>query len=211
MNEFTKDDLRDLLVAVEHVQLFGQIGTDIKVRLGSVATKLQARIKAALSAPERGELVLTWRVPREQSLTLNQYAQAKGWQKKKLRNALDDALRATLPGFPKALLHGAQLQRWVRVTRFSTQRVDELSVDLLGGKMPTDSLVRCGVLHDDNERFMIREPRWEKTKPGTTHVLIEVFAVATHEVAAAEPSFAPVKQIVRESGPMTQAILGGLR
>lgn len=183
--------------------------TEEVVDVGELQSKLERVIEAIRPRVEKGERVLSWRIPRDQAPTMNEYAYMKGWQKTKRRQQLDTELRALLPQFPKAELHGAQHRRWVRVTRFSTQRVDDLSVDVLGGKLPVDSLVRCGVLVDDNEAFMIREPRWESTKRGNTHVLVEVFAVVTEGDTVDGPKDAKVEQIRHELGPMTRAIVGG--
>ncbi len=168
---------------------------------------------------ERGELVFSWRVPREQALTMNAYAHKKGWMKKKLRVELDRQVNDLLDlprdvvlgtGFPHARLNGAKKRRWLRVTRFSTQRVDDLSIDILGGKMPVDALVRCGILADDNDAMAFREPRWEKTARGNTHVLVEVFEIreeGTHEDDASPPAI--VKQLTRKKGEFTKYIEKG--
>jgi len=209
---FTKGELRRIAANLLRLLPPGArpLNAEELVTLNADIKKTRLLIAAAESTPERGRLVLSWRVPREQALTLNQYAQAKGWQKKKLRNALDDALRALLPSFPEALTNGSLLKRWLRVTRFSTQRVDELSVDLLGGKMCVDSLKRCGVIADDDEKHVHREPCWAKTKRGTTHVLVEVFLLAAEQVATPEPANATVQQILRTPGLLTQMLIDGL-
>jgi hypothetical protein len=208
--EFTKDDLSFMHSSLARLLPPGgrTFNAAESVRADEVMSKLHARIVAALSAPERGELVFSWRVPREWAMTLNEYAGKQGWAKKKIKQALDDDIRKHVPSFPKAMLHGAKVQRWVRVTRFSSRKPDEISVDSIGGKCPVDALVRCGVLHDDNQAFVIREPRWEKSRPGNTNALIEVFEVAAHQVATPEPTDSEVTQIVHAPGFMTKAIMG---
>lgn len=179
------------------------------VEVGGLQEKL-ARIVAELRpAEEKGELVLTWRVPRELALTLNEYAYTKKWVKKKIVAKLDEQLRTLMLTHPKAAMHGSQLRRWVRVTRFSMKQIDELSVDVLGGKMPIDALVRCGVVADDDAKHMIREARWEKTQRGNTHVLVEVWTVTTEGRPVEEPRQAPAPASPqRELGGFTKAILG---
>ncbi len=173
---------------------------DLRERVASVISELRPVV-------EKGERVLAWRIPRDQAPTLNVFAYMKGWQKKKRCRALDEALRAILPSFPKALLHGSEARRWVRVTRFSTQRVDDLSIDVLGGKLPVDSLVRCGVLHDDDDAHMIREALWLKCKRGETSVLVEVFEATTEGAPVAEPTHERIAQVVHEPGFFTRALM----
>jgi hypothetical protein len=180
------------------------------VQVGAVLERVDHVIANTRPAPERGELVFEWRVPREWALTLNQYAHKKGWAKKKLRAEMDAAILALLPAFPKAPTHGSQQPRWLRATRFSTKVVDDVSVDVLGGKMATDALVRCGVLADDDSTHLIREARSEKTKPGNTHLLMQVYMVVSEGAAADEPKDACVEQVRREAGFFTKAIVEGL-
>lgn len=180
------------------------------VEVNDLIEKLRQIGAAQANAPERGRLVFSWRVPREQALTLNQYAHMKGWQKKKMRAALDDAIRKLLPSFPEALTNGSLVKRWLRATRYSPKALDDLSIDSCGGKMPCDGLVRCGVLADDDTKSLHREARYEKCRPGDTHLLLEVFLVATEQVATAEPTFAKVQQVVRVPGIMTAMLKGGV-
>ena len=210
--KLTKGDLR---VMAEHLASLRPPGprplnAEQLVRLDEVIGKVHHLIASTRAAPERGELVFEWRVPREWALTLNAYAHKKGWAKKKLRNDLDAAVRALLPSFPRALMHGSQQRRWLRATRFSPKVVDDVSVDVVGAKMSTDSLVRCGVLADDDPKHLIREARMERTKPGNTHLLMQVWTVVDEGNAASDPSDATIKQIDRTLGRMTHAILGGI-
>lgn len=147
-------------------------------------------IKAEQDKPERGARVLVWRVPASHALTMNAYSYKRGWVKKRMRTELDTWLRELIAETPGACVLGNR-RRWVRVTRFSPQRVDELSVDVLGGKMAIDALVRVGVLADDDDRHLIREPLWMKTKRGNTHVLVEVFEVANEAVPIGPPEDGP--------------------
>lgn len=209
---FTKAELRTIGVRLASLPSPGPrpLTAEETLEVNALVDKTRAMIAASAAAYERGRLVFSWRVPREQALTLNQYAHMKGWQKKKMRAALDDELRKLLPAFPEALTNGSLVKRWLRVTRFSTQRLDDLSIDSCGGKMPVDALVRCGILADDDEKHAHREPRWEKTPRGNTHCLVEVFLIANEQVPAQEPSTATVQQIVRVPGIMTAMLKAGL-
>lgn len=211
--KLTKLNLRTTIARLESLRPPGPrpLTAEELVEVNALIEKYRALHESVKAAPERGELVFEWRVPREWALTLNAYAHKKGWQKKKLRQELDDAIRALLPQFPKALTHGSQQRRWLRATRLSTKVVDDVSVDVVGAKMSTDALVRCGVLFDDDAKHLIREARSEKTKPGNTHLLMEVFLVTKEGVAPAEPTDTTIKQIERPLGMMTRAIVGGGR
>lgn len=210
--KLTKNDLRTIYAHLTSLRPPGPrpLNAEQLVELDKVTGKIQYLIEISRAAPERGELLFSWRVPRDWALTMNEYAYTKGWRKKKIRDAMDVAVRALLPQFPKALTHGSHLRRWLRLTRFSTKRVDDLSIDVLGGKMCVDALVRCGVLEDDDHAHVIREPRWEKTKPGNTHVLVEVFSVVAEHQASPAPADARITQLERPKlGLFTEAILSG--
>lgn len=160
----------------------------------------------------RGTKVLEWRVPTALAPTMNNLAFMKKWQHKLLNEKLDDLVRTLLDEFPAAKLHGAQKMRWARVTRFTPSRgkIDELSIDAIGGKKLIDALVRHGVFYDDAPKYLHREPGIAPTHRGNTHVLVEVFEVTeegTHTDDA--PKDAPVAQVVRRKGPLTKAIIDG--
>lgn len=211
MSALTKGELVALHRIVTAAHLPAELRRDLdleeRVRAGELAERLARVIAELRPVEEKGELVLSWRIARQQAPTLNEYAFLKGWQKKRLRGELDALLRGLLPAWPKADLHCAQRKRWVRATRFSPNRVDEVSLDVLGAKMPLDALTRCGVLHDDDGAFLVREGRWEKCKRGETCVLLEVFEVTTE----GKPVAAPMQGVApagppRELGAFTRAI-----
>ncbi len=207
--KLTKADLRTIFTSLGRLLPPGSLPTDPEevVRIADTQEAVAAAIRDYAPVLERGELVFSWRVPREQALTLNAYAHKKGWAKKKMRQALDDKIREMLPSFPKAELHGGMRRRWVRVTRFSTQRVDDLSIDVLGGKMPVDALVRLQILVDDNDKWTFREPRWEKTERGNTHVLVEVFEMVEEGDGKHEhdtPKSTKIEQLIRKPGAFTK-------
>ncbi len=207
---FTKQDLRTIHASLTRLlppaPSLPRTAEEV-VEIGRVRDVVALAIRELAPTLQRGALVLTWRLPREQAPTLNEYAYMKTWQRKRLRKELDDQLRALIESSAGAVLL-APRPRWVRVTRFSTSKVDDLSVDVLGGKMPVDSLVRLGVLADDTQALMHREPRWEKTKRGNTHLLVEVFEMSHEGEHADEPADAPVRQMVRSEGPLTRELKG---
>lgn len=205
----SKPDLRIIYNALGRALPLGAPAKDPQeiVDISRVRALVEKMFDEVRSATERGVKVLEWRLPRARAPRLNEYAYLKVWMKDRLRKELDDEARELMKRWPAADLYGAQKTRWVRVTRFSRNKIDELSVDVVGGKMPIDSLVRVGILHDDNQRFLIREARQLTTSHGNTHVLIEVFEVADEEVPCDEPKDAKVEQVVRTRGKLTKHIV----
>ncbi len=203
-----KADLRVLYASLTRLLPPQQLPTEPAevVAISGVREIVASMIREYAPLPERGPLVFSWRVPKEQALTMNSYSGTRGWVKKKIRKALDDQLISMLKtsAFPGALMHGAQTRRWLRATRFSPRRVDELSADIIGAKCPIDALVRAGILAEDDDAHLIREAIWEKCRPGGTHLLVEVFEVraeGTHADDAVE--FVDTRLPPRVPGEMT--------
>lgn len=189
----TKQDLRTIWTSLARLLPPGSLPKDPEelVEIERVRGVVAEVMKREQEKPERGARVLVWRVPASHALTMNAYSYKRGWVKKRMRTELDAWLRELIAEIPGVIPLGDHTRRWVRVTRFSPQRVDELSVDVLGGKMAIDALVRVGVLVDDDDRHLIREPLWMKTKKGNTHVLVEVFEVANEAVPVGPPEDGP--------------------
>lgn len=190
----TKLELQTLRQVVERA-IFGSLARpysrDERDMLQTLFLRLGSEIAEVRPELEKGRLVLSWRLPKEWAPSLNSYAFMKGWQRTALRKTLDDSLRREGASGPYPYLDMAKRKRWVRVTRFSTKVIDENSVDVLGGKMPIDALVRGEVLVDDNQEWCVREGACMKTKLGNTHVLVEVFEVTTEGSSVAPPQDAP--------------------
>ena len=195
----TKADLRTIWNALARLLPPGSLPKNPEelVEIERVRSVVGELIKLEQDKPERGARVLSWRIPASHALTMNAYSYKRGWVKKRMRTELDTWLRELIAEIPGAVVYGDHKRRWVRVTRFSPQRVDELSVDVLGGKMAVDALVRVGVLVDDDDAHLIREPVWKKTKKGNTHVLVEVFEVAREAVPDDGPEDAPAPATVK--------------
>lgn len=68
-------------------------------------------------------------------------------------------------------------RRFVRVTRFSSRRPDDLSPDVIGAKLALDQLVAAGILGDDSDAWCAREGRWEAAPTGQGRLRIEVFTL----------------------------------
>lgn len=125
--------------------------------------------------------------------TLNAYAGMKGWARAKARTEVDRRIvvaqaawsrwhsgvkkRAKVVGGEPVIVAvpGTGRRRLVRLVRRSSRRVDEVSVDVLGGKLPVDRLVQAEVLVGDSARWLEREAAWEPCDPGDGRVIVEVF------------------------------------
>lgn len=157
--------------------------------IGGLLDKTKTLIDTFKAAPERGALVLRWRIARELAPTMNEYAFMKTWQRARIRKELDKLLYELTEATPTATKCGSAVRRWVQVTRFTTQpkKVDDAAVDAIGGKMPIDALVRVGLLAGDSPSHCVRHADVQATERGNTHVLVELFETAVEEVDATEP------------------------
>lgn len=71
-------------------------------------------------------------------------------------------------------------RRVVVVTRVSSVRPDELSLDAhLGGKIPLDRLVQAGVLRGDSDKWLARYGIWQQAVPGEGYVLVDVYEIGS--------------------------------
>lgn len=68
-------------------------------------------------------------------------------------------------------------RRRVVVTRHSSAEPDELAVDVIGGKVPVDGLVKKHLLVDDDRQWCVREALWRKAAPKRGMVIVEVFPI----------------------------------
>lgn len=180
------------------------------VDVGDLRDKTTVMIATHAGKIERGAKVLEWRIPKEIAPTMNEWGFWQMWRKGRARKDLEDRLRPMIAASKGADLCGAQKMRWVRVTRFTLQpkNVDDAAIDAIGGKMPVDTLVRKGVLAGDTATLLKREAIVAKTSRGNTHVLVEVFEIASEEVPDGGPQDGIVQQIARKRGRMTRAITG---
>jgi len=150
--------------------------------------RVKARKKSGLGAK-----VVAW------APSMNEYSGMLGWQRAKIRTAIDTFIKDSIPHWPnwfaghkteakivdkkkglatvkvvvKTRIGGRK--RMVRVTRFSPRKLDELSVDIIGGKIPLDRLVEAGILVDDDPIALIRETAWYPCGDSQPRVVIEVF------------------------------------
>lgn len=132
----------------------------------------------------------------EQAPRLNDYARkAMHWQRAGISSAIDSLItlgKRTWPDWYAGFENVASVRktpkgprpivrrvggkrRLVRVTRHSTKEPDEISIDILGGKLALDRLVAAGVLVDDNRKWCEREPLWLPAHPKQGYVSVEVF------------------------------------
>lgn len=139
--------------------------------------------------------ILQLELPLELAPVLNSYATMPSWRRAKLRKQVDmqvlvakqswqgwdmGVTRKTSASIVKGRIKrrtevsGGRRRKLV-LTRCSSRQPDELSCDVLGGKIPIDRLVQACVLRDDNQRWLEREGRWQMAKPGQGKVIVEVF------------------------------------
>jgi hypothetical protein len=74
----------------------------------------------------------------------------------------------------KAIRNGGR-RRLVRCIRHSSHQPDEITVDVIGGKLPVDRMVLAEILRDDNRTWCEREAHWIKAAPKQGRVVLEVF------------------------------------
>jgi hypothetical protein len=110
--------------------------------------------------------------------TLNEYASMKGWQRQKVYKQVDPRIMAVMAAWPRCRLMGKPRPRGVRVTRYSSVLMDEVSVDSAGGKIVVDRLVHAGILMGDTGAQLQREARWERAPPGGGNLLIEIYELS---------------------------------
>lgn len=214
--KLTKGDLYFLLETLEPLRYppARQLDAAQIVRLGEIVPKLRGLVELVRSRPERGRKIFEWRIhcavaPTQNELN-NWYARNRfriGKAKDILRAQIQDLVAV----HPEAALHGAQKRRWLRLTRFTsaTTRVDEDRIDGIGGKLPVDMLKKCEVIVDDSKEWLERRAHVMKTKPGNTHVLVELFEMGEIEVPCADPQDGPAPPDPRQRRSKVAGLLGG--
>jgi hypothetical protein len=183
----TAIELHRLHKLAADARVHGPPMTDAEWRAHEVLReKLVRMIAEAGSTRALAAMVFRWVIPLFKSAplkayklalapTLNAYGSMKPWMQAQLRKELDLRLLAEVAKWPACRLLGERRPRAVRVTRYSSVTPDEIGVDVLGGKVPVDRLVRAGILAGDTGALLQREARWEKAPPGGGHLLVEVF------------------------------------
>lgn len=145
-------------------------------RIGKMRPKLAAFLARLEVA---GALVFEMEVPLTVAPSMNIYSNMETWQKDKLRKALDWHVAAAVSKWRGCILpKGSKRRRMVIVTRRSSARIDENSVDVMGGKVPIDRMVLANVLAGDDAKLLLRRSGWEKAPPGKGSVLVRVYEIA---------------------------------
>ena len=125
--------------------------------------------------------------------SLNVYAGMKGWARAKARTEVDRRIVVAQAAWPRwhcgirkrakvvggepviVAVPGTGRRRLVRLVRRSSRRVDEITVDVAGGKICVDRLVQAEVLVGDSAKWLEREAAWEPCDPGDGRVIVEVY------------------------------------
>lgn len=135
--------------------------------------------------------------------SLNEYAGMAPWMLKLARAELDNRIRERCGHHPacdcgsvrkvelKTVKHGKRTskvekleasggrRRIIEVVRHSSREVDELAVDILGGKLVVDRLIWAGVIAGDQRKHIVRVPRWVQCKPGEGKLDVRVYEINT--------------------------------
>ena len=111
------------------------------------------------------------------SLSEDEYAAAKR-EARRLGISLAELLRRSL----RTLLPVNDVNPWMRYAGMvetgdpsSSRRIDDVSVDVVGGKIPVDRLVQAEILVGDSAKWLEREAAWEPCEPGEGRVIVEVY------------------------------------
>lgn len=185
---------------------------DEAVDAAALKDRVRALVESGAGATQRGKKVLTWRLPKADAPTQNMIRGitfGNPYALTGIEKRLDRSLLALIDVTDGARVHGDRTKRWARITRFTSQpkKVDDPhAADAIGGKMPIDALVRCGVLAGDSEELCHRDADVRKTTPANTHLLVEVFELSDEEVPDPGPQDGPVVQRTKRRGPIAQAI-----
>jgi hypothetical protein len=135
--------------------------------------------------------------------SLNEYAGVAPWMLKLARAELDKRIRERCGHHPacdcgsvrkvelKIVKHRKRTskveklevfggrRRIIEVVRHSSREVDELAVDILGGKLVVDRLIWAGVIAGDQRKHIVRVPRWVQCKPGDGKLDVRVYEMNT--------------------------------
>ena len=163
---------RELRVIYEHIQRTAPPGVS---EIAGVATKIARMFAETATAGVAGPRVFTIEIPLELAPTMNVYSGMQAWQRDRFRKRLDKLLSDAMLVQRNAKLTGEPRRRIVRITRHSSRRVDEITVDVIGGKMVLDRLVHAGIVAGDAARDIVREPRWQPCDPKMGKLTLEVF------------------------------------
>lgn len=151
----------------------------------------------AAGSVERGPLVFKLELPLELAPTMNEYSHTKrhAHRMKRLNQQVDTAIMIAKTTWPRWKMQNLIVtrnhriekgkvkittqrtggrRRLVVVHRFSSREPDEVSCDVLGGKLPLDRLVQAEVLVDDNRKWLKREARWSPAPPRQGRLVLSV-------------------------------------
>ncbi len=137
--------------------------------------------------------------------TLNEYDKMHSWQQMRAREEVDRRIEKAKEQWPKWHWGGVEdvkmisretndpenpvrdvaqrrrhggVRRGVRVIRRSSRQIDELSIDVVGGKIPIDRLVDAFVLGGDSAAWLDRKAEWEYAEPEHGSLTVEVYDLA---------------------------------
>ena len=185
----TRDEARLLAHLVSRAMEVSQLKT-MSASWGVIHGKLSEMAQRA----EMGDLVFRLTLPLREverrpggkehfveiAPTMNVYYNMEAWALAKSRARVDLYIMGARPSWPAWPARGRR--RGVVVSRHSSARPDEVSVDALGGKIPLDRLVRGEVLAGDSPKHLVREAVWVKAKPGEGKLVVDVHELVDRTV-----------------------------
>jgi hypothetical protein len=143
----------------------------------------------------QGSLVFRLELPLELAPVLNRYSTMSVKKRCSIRRNIDSLVMKAKKNWPawhmgvKRITKGKIAKGKLRtctevsggrkrtavVTRYSSRCPDELSVDIIGGKMAIDRLVTADVLRDDSTTWLTRYANWRSAPPKAGKLVVEIF------------------------------------
>lgn len=186
--------------SAEFRALVSRIDSEISARTpGPIVFEMSFPIRTKVTPPSKRPGKVRKSVDVVLAPSLNEYAGMSPWMLLLARAELDRLIRERCGYHPqcdcgsvrnvvvKPVKRGERIskveklevsggrRRVIEVVRHSSQEVDELAVDILGGKLVVDRLIWAGVIAGDDRSQLGRIPRWVRCPPGQGRMEVRVY------------------------------------
>lgn len=186
--------------SAEFRALVFRLDTEIAARTpGPLVFELSFPIRTEVTPPSKRPGKVRKTITVVLAPSLNEYSGMAPWMLKAARAELDRRIRERCGYHPacdcgsvrnvvmKQVKHNERVsdveklevsggrKRIIEVVRYSSQEVDELAVDILGGKLVVDRLIWAGVIAGDDRTKLVRVPRWVRCSPGDARLEVRVY------------------------------------